>query len=537
MRKIRTVLLLTVIPLFISTASIARASDVFDPGSTVTSPDEYVFIVGWSNPFIHSTLSVQPPAVSEKGVRGDWSYCTSTRDPACDFSSAKWGQNERGIIGMSVLPYCATATAENCIENLEISYQGKPFASARYLRMLDSGLVQQPDPSLNYLGGASTSIWDDTGIEGSLGRSYQTNVVYSVHYDPGQKKFGINNIAFGITPFREVTGNYRAPTIDPNKPANSRVEWGTDRKTIWEENGRAGIAMDFPEEARYRITARVTNQITGWYKARLQDPRVSINKFSAANNRVTIEGKSVSVPSFAYKKSKSDFTSLENKWWQNNGQSNNTTPAGADQQDIFEYLDYFRPLVKDTVAGFNSLWSVNSTNWGNDNKCLMDTTRVVGIVSTNAMGFNGNSPKYENSTLNYQVGGMHYLPDGQSLVEGTYDLLLRSDAARCLYGFSNAPIQASISITGDQNQRTAVTSMTEKDGWIKLSAYGFNFSSQKISVKFSQQESASSERAKSPSAVAKNSVEKKRTFTCVKGKVVKKLLGSNTKCPAGFKKQ
>ncbi|NCA18295.1 MAG: hypothetical protein EBR76_00765 [Actinobacteria bacterium] len=534
MRKFSTFFLFV---LFMSSAVTARASEVFDPGSTVTSPDEYVFIVGWSSPFTHSTLSVQPPAVSEIGVRGDWLYCTSTKDPACDFASAKWGQDQRGIIGMSVLPYCATSASENCIENLEISYQGKAYAPAKHLRMLNSGLVQQPDPSLNYLGGASTSIWDDSGIEGSLGRSYQTNVVYSVNYDPELKKFSINNIAFGITPFREVTGSYRAPSIDPSKPANLRVEWGTDRKTIWEENGRAGIATDFPADARYRITARVTNQITGWYKARLQDPQVSINKFSALNNRVTIEGKPVSVPSFAYKKSKRDFTPLENKWWQNNGQSNNTTPAGADQQDIFEYLDYFRPLVKDTVAGFNSLWTVNSTNWGNDNKCLMDTSRVVGIVSTNAMGFNGNSPKYENGTLNYQVGGMHYLPDGKSLVEGTYDLLLRSEAARCLYGFSNAPIQASISVTGDQNQRTAVTSMIEKDGWIKLSAYGFNFSSPNISVKFSQESLPSKEATKAPTAAATNSVLTKRTISCTKGKVIRKVVGPNPKCPAGFKKR
>lgn len=65
-----------------SSAVTARAAEVFDPGSTVTSPDEYVFIVGWSSPFTHSTLSVQPPAVSEIGVRGDWLYCTSTKDPA-----------------------------------------------------------------------------------------------------------------------------------------------------------------------------------------------------------------------------------------------------------------------------------------------------------------------------------------------------------------------------------------------------------------------------------------------------------------------
>ena len=519
MRKSGVLLFLSV---FMSVSLVAQATDIYDPGSIVTNPDDFVFTVGWSNPFLHSTLSTQPPGVDETGVRGEWTYCLSTQDPACDFKNAKWGANERGILGMSVLPYCANSAQENCIESFEISYQGKPFASAKHLRMLSSGLTQAPDKELDFLGGSTASIWDDSNLTNSLNQSYLTNIVYSLFFNPDSKKFVITNIALGITPYREVYGNFKAPSIDPNLPPNSRMDWGGDRTTLWSENGRAGIAMDFPSDARYRITARVTNKTTGWYKARLQDPIVSIEKFSPSNNRVTIEGKPVSVPTFAYKKSKREFAPKENKWWQNNGQSNNTTPAAADQGDIFEYIDYFRPLVNDKVAGFNTLWTVNSTNWGNENKCLMDSSRVVGVVSTNAMGYNGNSPSYKAGTLNYQVAGMHYMPDGTSLVEGTYDLLIRSDAARCLYGFSNAPIQASISVTGEDNQKVATTSMTEGNGWIKLSAYGFNFSDPTISVKLSQ---------------AKAQVKRSATITCTKGKTVKKVTGTNPKCPTGFKKR
>jgi hypothetical protein len=150
----------------------------------------------------------------------------------------------------------------------------------------------------------------------------------------------------------------------------------------------------------------------------------------------------------------------------------------------------------------------------------------VGIVSTNAMGFNGNSPSYKNGTLNYQVAGMHYMPDGNALVEGTYDLLIRSDAARCLYGFSNAPIQASISVTGENNQKIATTSMTEGDGWIKLSAYGFNFSSPTISVKLSQAK-----------VQASAQIAKRKTITCLKGTTSKRITAISPKCPAGFKKR
>lgn len=507
----------------------ANASEIYNPSTLVTDPNQYIFTVGYSNPFMHSTLSVQPPAVEESGVRGDWLYCYSTQDPTCDFANAKWGPNSRGILGMSVLPYCLNASAENCIENFEVSYGGGAFAQAKHLRMLQSGLVQSADPKLNFLGGATASLWDDSTLLNSKNQSYLTNVVYSVFFNPDTKKFQVSNIAFGIIPYREEVGNFTAPTINKEAPPNARMYWGGNRDTTWDEDGRAGFATEFPKDSRYRLTVRITNEVTGWYKARLKDPQVVISKFSTTNNRVVLEGQPVSVPTFAYSKLKNEFTPRENKWWQNNGQSNNTTPASADQADIFEYLDYFRPLVADKVAGFNTLWTVNSTNWGNENNCLQDSSRVVGIVSTNAMGFNGNSPRYMNGTLNYQVAGMHYMPDGKALVEGTYDLLIRSDAARCLYGFSNAPIQASISVTGEGEQKVATTSMTEGNGWIKLSAYGFTFSDPTISVKLSQ--AKVQEKVQTGNQVRKNSV-----ITCKKGKIIKKVTNVSAKCPAGYKK-
>lgn len=512
--------------LSISLSVTANAAGIYNPSSLNTSPGQFVFTVGYSNPFMHSTLSLAARGVDEMGIRGEGLSCYSTQDPVCDFSNAKWGVDVEGIQGMSVLPYCASDRAENCIENFEIAYGGESFSPAKHLRILETGLIQEADSSLNYLGGASASLWDDSTVKNSKKQNYLTNVVYSVFFNLDTKKFQVSNIAMGVIPYREEVGNFTAPSINKLAPPNSRMEWGGTRDTIWAETGRAGFAEEFPKDARYRLTMRLTNEVTGWYKARLTDPQVIITKFSNKNNRVTIEGKPVSVPTFAYPKFKKDFTPRENRWWQNNGQANNTTPAGADQADIFEYIDYFRPLVEDKAAGFNTLWTVNSTNWGSENKCLQDSSRVVGIVSTNAMGFNGNSPSYKNGTLNYQVAGMHYMPDGNALVEGTYDLLIRSDAARCLYGFSNAPIQASISVTGENNQKIATTSMTEGDGWIKLSAYGFNFSSPTISVKLSQAKVQASAK-----------IAKRKTITCLKGTTSKRITAISPKCPTGFKKR
>lgn len=146
---------------------------------------------------------------------------------------------------------------------------------------------------------------------------------------------------------------------------------------------------------------------------------------------------------------------------------------------------------------------------------------MLGIVTTNAMAYDGVAPTFENGTLKYRVAGMHYMPDGKTLTEGTYDLVIKSATARCLYGFSSAPVSATISVVSDSGEtKTAVTTVKEEGGWLKLRAYGFSFSSPQITVKLSQ---------------AKATV--KTTITCTKGKMVKKVTAVGPKCPAGYKKK
>jgi hypothetical protein len=203
---------------------------------------------------------------------------------------------------------------------------------------------------------------------------------------------------------------------------------------------------------------------------------------------------------------------------------------------IFPYMDHFRKVVGDKTTEQTTYWSVASTTWTSQNKCLADSKRVLGIVTTNAMGYDGTAPKFEDGTLNYRVTGLHYGADGKTLNLGTYDLLLRSDAARCLYGFSNAPISASVSITsGDGAQNVATTVVSEKDGWLKLQAAGFTFSEKTIRLKLDQ---AKQEEAVTPTPAATPSAAvKKVLITCVKGKTVRKVTAVKPKCPAGFKKR
>ena len=119
------------------------------------------------------------------------------------------------------------------------------------------------------------------------------------------------------------------------------------------------------------------------------------------------------------------------------------------------------------------------------------------------------------------------MPDGSKTV-GTYDLVIDSNVARCIYGFSNAPVSASISVVGENGEnRVAATTVRERDGWIYLSASGFTFSSPTLRVKLTQEVVAET----------KPVVATKKTISCVKGKKVKKVTGESPKCPKGFKQR
>jgi hypothetical protein len=141
------------------------------------------------------------------------------------------------------------------------------------------------------------------------------------------------------------------------------------------------------------------------------------------------------------------------------------------------------------------------------------------VVTTNSLVYSAGPPSYnqQTQTLDYQLTSTHLNADGTEAI-GTYDLVLKSEVARCIYGFSNAPIRATISIFGANGEnKVATTVINEKNGWLYLSANGFTYSSPLIKVKLTQ---------------AKN---QKYSISCVKKKVTKKVTGTKPKCPKGFK--
>jgi hypothetical protein len=271
-----------------------------------------------------------------------------------------------------------------------------------------------------------------------------------------------------------------------------------------------------------KITVRISDEVGGWFKGRIKNPLITVSRSVSGMNDITVEAAPAEVPRMVYQTNLSGLTATERKYAMDNGLSglwskSIRTWAPAGDASSFAYVDYLRGKVADTTAGVNTFWNFASSKQESSNPCLADTSRVLGIVTTNAMVYDGGIPKFSRGFLDYQVAGMHYQPDGITKVEGSYDLVMRSEVARCLYGFANAPLSATISVVGGGDKTIATTIVNEKNGWLKLAAYGFTFSKKTIRAKITK--------AKPTRIVCVSVADESK---------VRNIRAVNPKCPKGF---
>ena len=468
-------------------------------------------------------LAIQPGSVADGEKRGSWVTCKDTKDPNCDFTR----EYKDGIVGSVVLPRCESASQEHCVDSIAFSVNEGPYTNATFLKNSQETSLMAPDPKLNFPGGGSNSLWRAENAPHEVGTDYVVSVRTGIGFWKIDKGFEYFYLDAVVTPYRPIS------TADLRNGNN---------ECTFKEPGLCGVIQNFPTNVKVKLNFRVSNQLGGWFQGRLRDPEISVEKFNDTNVAMTVSAEPATVSRFAFPRAKPDFGLKEQGWVENQGSvaipGGQMTGVAAGHKDVFDFIAYHRPFLKDTATGINTYWSLRSTNWGSGSPCLIDKTRVLGIVSTNASGYDGDAPSFRDGSLDYRVAGLHYLPDGKTESLGTYDLVMRSDVARCLYKFSSAPISASVSITGGSDAKIATTVVNERDGWLKLAAYGFTFSEKTLQVKLSQEVVEEPTPTPTPSATATaKPVAKKKTITCVKGKTSKKVTAVAPKCPSGFKKK
>jgi hypothetical protein len=455
---------------------------------------------------VHNVSDLRIFETDAQGNRTGFIDCANAQDPKCDWSKAKDGH----LAAQTVFPVCQSTVNPACIESLQITSEGGEVEEAKFIKISEGGKKFPADLAQGIYEGSSPSIFQTTSA------NYVVIIKAQYAYNRTTKKFGIWDLAALVMPFREVTGDQYHINADGYGP----------NTCLYFEDRKCGIAQEFEPAIKVSLKMRLPKTIGGWFRGRLKSPNIEIQP-AATFNAVSVSGEPIQVPKAAYVMSSADFDKPENAyyktlsgWGSESGMAHGT--YGSYEQ-AFTLLDKLRPLLKDTASGVTTIWSLATMpagGGGGGPKCLNDTSKVLGLVTTNSMGFDGHAPAFVNGTLKYKVTGMHYMPNGTDPVLGNYDLVMRSDTARCLYGFTSAPVSASISVVGDGGEaRTAVTTVKEANGWLKMAAYGFSFSSPTISVKLSQASA------------------KKTTITCVKGKLTKKVTAVGPKCPAGYKEK
>ncbi len=178
--------------------------------------------------------------------------------------------------------------------------------------------------------------------------------------------------------------------------------------------------------------------------------------------------------------------------------------------------------------------------------------QLIGVVATNATQYIAGPPTYDSvaKTLDYKVTSPHYSKTGETL-QGVYTLQVADSLARCLYGFTTAPINATIEIiSADGTPKVATTLVKDTDGFLRLVSAGFTYDSLTIKVKLYQNSATAAAPAKTPAPAAPAAATPatpaapktpakpvSTTITCVKGTVRKTVTAVKPTCPTGYVKK
>ena len=338
-------------------------------------------------------------------------------------------------------------------------------------------------------------------------------------------------------------------------------------------------SANFEGTEKLAVTLRMNKTLTGWVFGRMQNAEFAVTELDSSYNKIRIGGDVTLVPELAAKVAKSEISKdakLEKylRDFFTVGRVGVSTPnpgsgsfndgsIGGFQSTTYEgflsaqtttrlisinfekfalftaFEDHLKPYSppasnngRNILRETNSIfWNFGANSYIGTNKCSADKTKLHGMVVTNASIFENGPPEYKDGSLNYRVAGIHHNIDG-SVFKGRYTYIVQSDTARCYYGFSKAPIEARVEVVSSNNSsQVATVLVSEKDGFIKLQADNFTFSSPTIKVKLIQNK-------ETPAVAPVKIIPKKSvTITCIKGKISKKIVGANPKCPTGYKKK
>ena len=486
----------TLAALVIPAPGQAQDPDLSWPPSTYTPPDHVGFVI--QDSWVESSVIDVAMANSPNG-------CSSLSDPKC----ASLG-NKHGWVIRRVAPPCGLALAwEECVESLslvsdsssiDLSYTGQA-----------PGLTFASDAARGLPTGSTMSLFDDP-------ESDSPDDGYAVYLGGWMR--GPTAPPWRAGPFRlgELSLQVFRYRLVP------QAENTTSGMCLWWTPTHCAQRRAFPEDKALKAAVRLHTSVTGWLGGRLEDPAIRVTPVpGVALNRVEVMAKPIELPLVAVSIPKGDATQEIRDYWADIQDRCGDVPCPMQvtwleswSPRVSDVLRVYAPFLGDTATRVIPTWSVVPLTNAFKNPCLRSKEQLLGLVTTNATVFNARQPEFSGGSLRYQVAALHHLPGGE-VFRGSYDLVMRSETARCLYGFTNAPVRAEIKVTSEDGVDQAVsTSLAESGGWLRLSARGFQFSKPTIQVTL-------------------KSTSRDRVLVCTKGEKTKKVTAVSPKCPKGWR--
>jgi hypothetical protein len=488
--------------------------------------------------------------------------CSSLDAKECTAPEIKW------ITFTSVFTNCANASSTDCIDSFGVRNEDGSFIEGVFERNWNLSPVFTGDKNRFLPTGYGPSTWKLTNSKGQV-ETYSLHVGVNGNFDlqrnPGKSNF--ESFFAAIQPVKEVAGaNYFANVANVTNRADGD---GPGSNTYFVEqgcqiveNGKCGYRLPFDLEKTIVLKVRLSQPVQGWLHGRMKD--ATINMSTAADNSQVVEiaAKPLAIPSIYGWVKWSDLPQKVKDIYPvgsggtGRSYSDFTTPDLASRTLLtksevagnraINEMNLWLPLLKDQAAAMKTFWVAQTIRGElpyDANNCVRGKG-FTGVIGTNAVVYSDGPPTFDKAeqSLNYTVGASHFDSKGE-LFKGYYQLNLRSDVARCLYGFGSSPIQAKIEVSSaDGTPSVATTVINESNGWLKMTAAGFTFSTPKIKVKLSQEAVAPATTATptpepSTSPIAAPVAAKKTSITCIKGKSSKKITAVNPSCPKGYKKK
>ena len=206
-----------------------------------------------------------------------------------------------------------------------------------------------------------------------------------------------------------------------------------------------------------------------------------------------------------------------------------------------DFSDFSIWETKLKEIGLKQSWSISSMN--NPFDCKVPT--IAGFVSSNSLLYSTSPPLWDEntSTLNYKMASLHTDSSG-AINRGNFDLAISPELAKCLWNMNPEDIQSVSARIIYENGESIIgtSSLQVVNKWVYVNVKDYTFSNPTVSVKLLSSRK-SVEVSSTPIAETtkplppKIKVSQKKTITCVKGKITKKVSAVEPSCPVGYKKK